>query len=194
MKQNLPLISFYPFSISFQLIFYCDRYGVEPFLSVMCQQSSRNQVNHRPKNAGVANCKHSYLCHVKRRTDCTILNYSLAILRLLFYIYCFIIISFATGPLSVCVTAIFSHIPCNELLMSYFSNENGTILSNCLLINFASLTLHAQASIYSILIVIKDFLTSVRSQLCYLFILLLKTVPIRQKSLISFFRFFSSTI
>ena len=181
MKKTPPLISFYPFSISFQLIFYCNRYGVEPFLSVMCQQSSRNQVNHRPKSAGIANCKYSYLCHVKRRADHTILNYSLAILRLLFYIYCFIIISFATGPLSVCVTAIFSHIPCNELLMSYFSNENGTILSNCLLINFVSLTLHAQASIYSILIFKKDFFTSVRSQLCYLFTLLLKTVLIRQK-------------
>ena len=107
--------------------------------------------------AGIANCKYSYLCHVKRRTDGTILNYSLAILRLLFYIYCFIIISFATGPLSVCVTAIFSQIPCIELLLSYFSNENVTIISNCLLINFASLTLHAQASIYFILIVIKVF-------------------------------------
>ena len=78
-------------------------------------------------------------------------------LRLLFYIYCFIIISLATGPLSVCVTAIFSEILCTEFLLSSFSNENGTILSDCLLINFASLTLHAQASIHFIMIVIKDF-------------------------------------
>ena len=168
----------------------------------MCQQSSRNQVNHRPKmlidvngwRAGIANCKYSYLCHVKRRIDGTILNYSLAILRLLFYIYYFITISFVTGPLSVCVTAIFSYILCIELLMSYFSNGYGTILSNCLLINFVSLTLHAQASVCFILIVIKDFFTSVKSQLCCLFTIVFKMVLIRQKSLISFFRFFSSTI
>ena len=144
--------------------------------------------------AGIANCNYSYLCHVKRRIDGTILNYSLAILRLLFYIYYFIIISFVTGPLSVCVTAIFSHIPCIELLMSYFSNGYGTILSNCLLINFASLTMHAQASVCFILIVIKDFFTSVISQLCYLFTLVFKMVLIRQKSFISLFRIFSSTI
>ena len=127
---------------------------------------------------------------MKRRIDGTILNYSLSILRLLFYIYYFITISLVTGPLSVCVTAIFSHIPSIELLMSYFSNGYGTILSNCLLINFASLTLHAQASVCFILIVIKDFFTSVKSQLCYLFILVFKMVLIRQKSLISVFRFF----
>ena len=140
--------------------------------------------------AGIANCKYSYLCHVKRRIDGTILNYSLAILRSLFYIYYFITISLVTGSLSVCVTAIFSHIPCIELLMPYFSNGYGTILSNCLLINFASLTLHAQASVCFILIVLKDFFTSVKSQLCYLFTLVIKPVLIRQKSLISFLDFF----
>ena len=116
-------------------------------------------------------------------------NFKVTLLHLFF-----IIISLATGPLSVCVTINFSQIPCTELLLFYFSNENGIILSNCLLINFVSLTLHAQASIYFILIVIKDFFTSVRSQLCYFFTLVFKTVLIRQKSLISFFRFFSSTI
>ena len=167
----------------------------------MCQQSGTRSITDQKMlidvngwRAGIANCKYSYLCHVKRRIDGTILNYSLAILRLLFYIYYFIIISFATGPLSVCITAIFSHIPCIELLMSYFSNGNGTILSNCLLINFASLTLHAQASVCFILTVIKNFFASVKSQLCYFFTLVFKTVLIRQKSLSSFFRFFSSTM
>ena len=122
-------------------------------LSTVEQKPGQSQTKKMPIDingwrAGIANCKYSYLSHVKRRTDGIILNYPLAILRLLFYIYCFIIIIFATGPVSVCVTAIFSHIPCIELVMSYLSNENGTVLSNCSLINFASLTLHAQASIY----------------------------------------------
>ena len=167
---------------------------MEPFLSVMCQQSSRNRsitdqkmpIDVNGWRAGIANCKYSYLCHVKRRIDGTILNYSLAILRLLFYMYYFITLFRHWPSLGMC----FSHIRCIELLMSYFSNGYGTILSNCLLINFASLTLHAQASVCFILIVIKDCFTSVKSQLCYLFTLVFKTVLIRQKSLISFFRFF----
>ena len=38
---------------------------------------------------------------------------------------------------------------------------------------------------------LKDFFTSVKSQLCYLFTLVFKMVLIRQKSLISFFGFLS---
>ena len=165
------------FILSFlnQLLYYlyCNRYGVEPFLSAVCQQSSRNQVNHRPKNAdgwraGIANCKYSYLCHLKRRTNGTILNYTLAILRLLFYIYCFI---FSLSPLALSsyVLQNLSQIPALSFYCPTFQKKNGTILSNCLLINFASLTLHAQPLINFILTVIKDFFTSVRSQLCYFF-------------------------
>ena len=97
--------------------------------------------------AGIANIKHRLTLLVTRPIKDTFLSCALSIIWLLLYVYLFIALSLVTVPLSLWVTAVFTYMPfLSDLLLLFTSN--GSLILDDLVVNFASLTLYAQATIY----------------------------------------------
>ena len=143
--------------------------------------------------AGIANTKYCYFLHVKQRSNGTLSDYSFSILRIFLYlpVYLFIISSLTTGPLSVCATVILNVFRFEKLSLSPWPNKNTLILSYSLHANFASLTIHTQATIYFLLHVIKLGLTSVIYHVFYIFIPALRKMFGPKKILLDFAKLFS---
>ena len=108
---------------------------------------------------------------------------------LLFYNYCFIS---SLSPLALS-RYVLQQLLAKSLALSFCGPTFRIKMEPYYLIAYssiASLSLHAQALICCLLIVIKDFFSSVKNQHCYIFTLVFKTVLIRQKISSAFVGFF----
>ena len=98
--------------------------------------------------AGIANIKYSLTLRVMRPIHDTLLSCTVSVIWLFLYVYHFIALSFVTMPLSLWVTAIFAYMPFLSRLLSWLFTSNGPLILDDLVINFVSVTLYAQATIY----------------------------------------------
>ena len=98
--------------------------------------------------AGIANIKYSLTLRVMRPIHDTLLSCTVPVIWLFLYVYHFIALSFVTMPLSLWVTAIFTYMPFLSRLLSWLFTSNGPLILDDLVINFVSVTLYAQATIY----------------------------------------------
>ena len=98
--------------------------------------------------AGIANVKFSYPVHMKRRAEVTFLHYMFAIISLYLYAYLFISTSLITGPLSVCAAVTSTLVRHPISIFSFQTSYEVTIAPDCIVINFVSLTLYAQATVF----------------------------------------------
>ena len=78
----------------------------------------------------------------------TLLSCTVSVIWLFLYVYHFIALSLVTMPLSLWVTAIFTYMPFLSRLLSWLFTSNGPLILDDLVINFVSVTLYAQATIY----------------------------------------------
>ena len=98
--------------------------------------------------AGIANSRYSLTLRLTRPINDTFLSCTLSIIWLFLYVYHFIALSLVTVPLSLWVTAVFTYMPFLSRLLSCLFASNGSLILDDLIINFASLTLYAQATVY----------------------------------------------
>ena len=98
--------------------------------------------------AGIANIKYSLTLHVMRPIHDTLLSCTLSVIWLFLYVYHFIALSLVTMPLSLWVIAVFTYMPFLSCLLLWLFTSNGPLILDDLVINFASVTLYAQATIY----------------------------------------------
>ena len=85
---------------------------------------------------------------VTRPINDTFLSCTLSVIWLFLYVYHFIALSLVTVPLSLWVTAVFTYMPFLSRLLSWLFASTGSLILDDLIINFASLTLYAQATVY----------------------------------------------
>ena len=98
-------------------------------------------------HAGIANIKYSLTLRVMRPIHDP-LSCTVSVIWLFLYVYHFIALSLVTMPLSFWVTAIFTYMPFLSCLLSWLFTSNGPLILDDLIINFVSVTLYAQATIY----------------------------------------------
>ena len=99
--------------------------------------------------AGIANIKYSLTLRVMRPIhDTFILSCTVSVIWLFLYVSHFIALSLVTMPLSLWVTAIFTYMPFLSRLLWWLFTSNGPLILDDLVINFVSVTLYAQATIY----------------------------------------------
>ena len=99
-------------------------------------------------HAGIANIRYSPTLHVTRPIDDTFLSCTVSVIWLFLYVYHFIALSLVTVPLSLWIAAVFTYMPLlSRLLLLLFTPKGSLILYNPV-INFASLTMYAQATIH----------------------------------------------
>ena len=83
-----------------------------------------------------------------RHAKVTFLHYMFVIIRLYLYAYFFIIISLITGLLSVCAAVISALVHHPISMFSFVTSHEVAIASDSIIVNFVSLTLYAQATVF----------------------------------------------
>ena len=144
------------FKINQFLCYNRSRYLLEPVIFLTHYYFDRNQVKQVTQDAGrcerlaagIANIKYSLTLRVMRPINGILLSCTLSVIWLFLYVYNFIALSLATMPLSLWVTAVFTYMPFLSSLLSWLFTSNRSLILDDLVVNFASLTLYAQATMY----------------------------------------------
>ena len=99
-------------------------------------------------HAGIPNIKYSLTLCAMGPINNTFLSCTLSVIWLFLYVYYFITISLVAMPLLLWVTAVFTCMPFLGCSLLWLFTSNGSLILDDLVINFAFLTLYAQAAVY----------------------------------------------